>query len=150
MAGPAGRPATRIRGHWLWEPLALAGVLLIALVARRPGYMLSQAFWVDEGWVADSVRAPLEQLPLVTSSTPMGWTLLLRVVPPVGGPQHLRLLPLAFAMTSVLPAWWLGRRVGRALGRAAPLYAIPPGWRPRSTLPASPGPPSSSTRPTRA
>ena len=127
VVGPAGRPATRVRGHWLWEPLALAGVLLIALVARRPGYMLSQSFWVDEGWVADSVRAPLGQLPLVTSSTPIGWTLLLRVVPPVGGPQHLRLLPLAFAMTSVLTAWWLGRRVGRALGGAAPLYAIAAG-----------------------
>jgi hypothetical protein len=102
-------------------------VLLIALVARRPGYMLSQPFWVDEGWVADSVRAPLEQVPLLTSSTPIGWTLLLRAVPAVGGPQHLRLLPLAFALTSVLPAWWLGRRLGGALGRAAPLYAVAAG-----------------------
>jgi hypothetical protein len=118
---------TRICGSRLWELLALAGVLLIALVARRPGYMLSQPFWVDEGWVADSVRAPLEQVPLLTSSTPIGWTLLLRAVPPVGGPQHLRLLPLAFALISVLPAWWLGRRVGRALGRAAPLYAVAAG-----------------------
>jgi len=125
--GPPGRPATRIRGSRLWEPLALAGVLLIALVARRPGYMLSQPFWVDEGWVADSVRAPLEQVPLLTSSTPIGWTLLLRAVPAVGGPQHLRLLPLAFALTSVLPAWWLGRRLGGALGRAAPLYAVAAG-----------------------
>lgn len=89
--------------------------------------MLSQSFWVDEGWVADSVRAPLEQLPLLTSSTPIGWTLLLRAVPPVGGPQYLRLLPLAFAVASVLPAWWLGRRVGGALGRAAPLYGVAAG-----------------------
>jgi hypothetical protein len=124
---PAGRTATRIRGHRHWEPLALAGVLLVALVVRRPDYMLSQPFWLDEGWVADSVRAPLEQVPLLTSSTPIGWTLLLRVVPPVGGSQYLRLLPLVFAVASVLPAWWLGRRLGGALGRAAPLYAVAAG-----------------------
>ena len=105
----------------------MAALLLVALFARRPDYMLAQAFWVDEGWVADSVRAPLEQVPLLTSSTPIGWTLLLRVVPPLGGPQYLRLLPLAFAVVSVLPAWWLGRRVGGALGRAAPLYAVAAG-----------------------
>ena len=126
-ARAVGRPATRIRGDRHWEPLALAGVLLVALVVRRPDYMLSQPFWLDEGWVADSVRAPLEQVPLLTSSTPIGWTLLLRVVPPVGGPQHLRLLPLAFAVISVLPAWWLGRRLGGVLGRAAPLYAVAAG-----------------------
>jgi hypothetical protein len=121
---PARRPATRIRSGRFWEAPAVAALLLLALAARRPDYMLSQAFWVDEGWVADSVRAPLEQVPLLTSSTPIGWTLLLRVVPPVGGPQYLRLLPLAFAVASVLPAWWLGRRLGGALGRAAPLYAV--------------------------
>ena len=124
---PGGPPATRVRGGRSWEPPAVAALLLVALVARRPDYMLSQAFWVDEGWVADSVRAPLEQVPLLTSSTPIGWTLLLRAVPPLGGPQYLRLLPLAFAVASVLPAWWLGRRVGGALGRAAPLYAVAAG-----------------------
>jgi hypothetical protein len=124
---PVGRPLIGIRGGRLWEPLAVAALLLLALVARRPGYILAESFWVDEGWVADSVRAPLEQVPLLTSSTPIGWTLLLRVVPPVGGPQYLRLLPLAFAVASVLPAWWLGRRVGGALGRAAPLYAVAAG-----------------------
>jgi hypothetical protein len=124
---PEGRPATLMRSHPPWEPVALAGVLLLALVVRRPDYMFSQPLWLDEGWVADSVRAPLEQVPLLTSSTPIGWTLLLRVVPPVGGPQYLRLLPLMFAVTSVLPAWWLGRRLGGALGRAAPLYAVAAG-----------------------
>jgi hypothetical protein len=104
-------------------PLAVA---LLALLARRPAYMLERPYWADEAWVADSVRAPLGELPLLTSSTPIGWSLLLRLVPPVGGPQQLRLLPLAFAVASVVPAWWLGRMVRRATplcGLAAALAA---------------------------
>jgi hypothetical protein len=124
---PGGHPTTGMGGGRFWEPPALAAVLLLALFARRPGYLLSQTFWVDEGWVADAVRAPLKQLTLLTSSTPIGWSLLLRAVPPVGGLQYLRLLPLAFAVASVVPAWWLGRRVGGALGRAGPTYAVAAG-----------------------
>jgi hypothetical protein len=52
---PGGRRAVRIRAGRVWEPAAVAALVLLALVARRPDYMLSQAFWVDEGWVADSV-----------------------------------------------------------------------------------------------
>jgi hypothetical protein len=57
---------------------AVLALTVIAVYARRPGYLLSHPFWFDEGWVADSVRAPLGQLRMVTSSTPIGWTLLLR------------------------------------------------------------------------
>ena len=71
-------------------------------------YLLTRSFWLDEGWVVDSVRAPLHQLELLTSSTPIGWTLLLRLVPPVGGPERYRLLPLAFAALTALVAWRLG------------------------------------------
>ena len=110
-----------------WELLGLLALLGLAIAVRHPGRLLSPSFWVDEGWVADSVRAPLEQLPLLTSSTPLGWTLLLRLVPPFGGPQHLRLLPLAFAVAAVVPAWALGRRLGRASGRAVPVYALAAG-----------------------
>jgi hypothetical protein len=124
---PSSRPATRGRGGRTLEALTVAALLVLAIVVRRPAYLLSHSFWVDEGWVADSVRAPIEQLPLLTSSTPVGWTLLLRAVPPIGGPQHLRLLPLAFAVVSVLPAWWLGRRLGLALGRTARLYGLAAG-----------------------
>jgi hypothetical protein len=90
-------------------------------VARRPGYLLSHAFWLDEAWVADSVRAPLHQLGLLSSSTPVGWVLLLRLVPGVGPPERLRLLPLAFAMAAVVAAYLLGRRLGRAQAVAAGL-----------------------------
>jgi hypothetical protein len=72
--------------------------------------MLSRPFWLDENWVADGLAAPLGSLVHLTSSTPLGFTLLLRLVPYQSLPQ-LRLLPLAFAGLAVIPAWLLGREV---------------------------------------
>ena len=88
------------------------GLMALAVLIRDPRYLLSHSFWLDEGWVVDSVRAPLGQLKLLASSTPIGWTLLLRVVPPFGGPERYRLLPLAFAALTAVSAWRLGRKVG--------------------------------------
>jgi hypothetical protein len=111
------------------EAAAVAALLCLAVVARRPRYLLHHSFWLDEGWVADSLRAPLGQLKLLTSSTPLGWTLLLRAVPPVGGPERYRLLPLAFGVATVPLAWLLGRMLGRfgpvraALAAAAVAFA---------------------------
>jgi hypothetical protein len=95
------------------EPVVLVALLALAVVARRPHYLLTHSFWLDEGWVVDSVRAPLSQLRLLTSSTPIGWTLLLRAVPPVAGPERYRLLPLAFGVAIVPLAWMVARRLGR-------------------------------------
>jgi hypothetical protein len=96
---------------------------LLAVAARRPGYLFSHAFWLDEGWVADSVRAPLHQLRLVTPPTPVGWTLLLRLIPHLGPPERLRVLPLAFGVLGVVAAYLLGRRLGRLSAVAAGLAA---------------------------
>ena len=98
------------------EGLVAVGLAALAVAIRAPGYLLSRSFWLDEGWVVDSVRAPLHQLELLTSSTPIGWTLLLRLVPPVGGPERYRLLPLAFAALTALAAWRLGSLWGRGPG----------------------------------
>jgi len=105
------------------DPASVLGLLILALLSRRLGYLFSHSFWLDEGWVADSVRAPLGQLRLLTSSTPIGWTLLLRLIPPVGPPERLRLLPIAFAVAAVIPAYLLGRRLGRVQAVAAGLAA---------------------------
>jgi hypothetical protein len=104
------------------QGLVALGLTVLAVAIRDPRYLLTRPFWLDEGWVVDSVRAPLHQLDLLTSSTPIGWTLLLRLVPPVGGPERYRLLPLAFAALTALAAWWLGRTLSP--GRWAWLYGL--------------------------
>ncbi len=95
------------------EAVVLVAVLVLAVLSRRPHYLLTHSFWLDESWVVDTVRAPLGQLKLLTSSTPIGWTLLLRAVPPVGGPERYRLLPLAFGVATVPLAWLIARGLGR-------------------------------------
>jgi Dolichyl-phosphate-mannose-protein mannosyltransferase len=116
---PQARAPSR---RWIDVVLVVA-LLPVALVARRPGYLFSHSFFLDEGWVADSVRAPLAQVRLLTSPTPIGWTLLLRLVPDIGPPERLRALPLLFGVLSVVPAYLLGRRLGRAAAVAAGLAA---------------------------
>ena len=90
---------------WRWRSAELLAVLvlgLLVLVVHDVGYLLRHPFWTDESWVAVTTRFPLSQLPATTSSTPIGWSALLRVVT-VGRTQTGRLLPLAFAGVSVGP-----------------------------------------------
>ena len=94
---------------------------LLVLVVHDVGYLLRHPFWTDESWVAVTTRFPLSQLPATTSSTPIGWSALLRVVT-VGRTQTGRLLPLAFAGVSVMIAYWFARRLGWP-GRAASVTA---------------------------
>jgi hypothetical protein len=90
---------------------ALALLLgLLVLVVHDVGYLLTQPFWTDESWVAATTRFPLSQLPATTSSTPFGWSLVLRLVT-VSGHQISRLLPLAFAGVAVLIGYWFARRL---------------------------------------
>jgi hypothetical protein len=89
--------------------LALAAALTVVLVTDIH-YLLSQPYWLDEAWVADSLRAPLSLVPRLSSSTPLAWTLLLRLVP-VGGLQRARLVPLAFYGLTVGCGYLLGREL---------------------------------------
>jgi hypothetical protein len=116
-AAPPPRPRA---GRLAVQGLVGLGLVVLAVAVRDPRYLLTRSFWLDEGWVVDSVRAPLHQLELLTSSTPIGWTLLLRLVPPVGGPERYRLLPLAFAALTALAAWRLGRVIGWGSGGLKP------------------------------
>jgi hypothetical protein len=125
------------------DPVLVLGLLVLAMLSRRFGYLFSHSFFLDEGWVADSVRAPLQQLRLLTSSTPIGWTLLLRLVPPVGPPERLRLLPIAFAVAAVVPPTC-------SAGGSDGCTRSPPAWPPRSRRAHSPTTTSSSTPPTRS
>ncbi len=91
---------------------------LAVLAVHDVGYMLRHPFWTDEEWVAVTTRFPLTQLPRVTSATPIGWSVLLRLVP-FGGKQDLRLVPLAFSGATVAAAYWFARRLGWADERTA-------------------------------
>ena len=93
------------------QGLAVAALAVLAVGVRHPGHLFTHPFWLDESWVADSTRAPWGQLRLVTSPTPIGWTVLLRAVPRWGDAERYRLLPLAFAVAAVVPAWCLGRQL---------------------------------------
>ena len=96
----------------LLRATAALPVLLAACVfiVHDVGYMVRQTFWVDEAWVAVTTRYPLGRLPDVTSSTPIGWSLLLRLFP--GGGQDSRLLPLLFAAGAVAAGYAFGRGLG--------------------------------------
>jgi hypothetical protein len=83
---------------------------LLVLVVHDVGYVLRQPYWTDEAWVAVTTRFPVAQLPALTASTPIGWSVLLRLV--TSGPgQTGRILPLAFAGLAVVPGYLLARRL---------------------------------------
>jgi hypothetical protein len=98
-----------IRRRLTAEHLIVLVAGLLVLVVHDVGYLLSQPFWNDETWVAVTTRFPFSQLPVTTSSTPIGWSVLVRVFT-VSGEQTSRLLPLAFAGVAVvvggkMPLW---------------------------------------------
>ena len=83
---------------------------LLVLVVHDVGYLLRQPYWTDEAWVAVTTRFPVTQLPALTASTPIGWSVLLRLVT-FGPGQTGRILPLAFAAFAVVPGYLLARRL---------------------------------------
>jgi hypothetical protein len=93
-----------------FEHAAVAVLTLLVLVVHDVGYMLREPFWLDEAWVAATARFPLSELPATTSSTPIGWSVLMRVFTPLGD-QAPRLLSLLFAAAAVPVAYWLARRL---------------------------------------
>jgi hypothetical protein len=111
-APPEPRSVARGQTHVGWSLPDIAGAAILALcvfVVHDVGYMLTTPFSLDESWVALSTRAPVGSLPWMTSSTPLGWTLLLRLVPTSG--EALRVVPLVFTVGAVVAAWWFGREL---------------------------------------
>jgi hypothetical protein len=107
-APPAPVDPTRRGAQWP-EFVLVAALVVAALLVRRP-WQRQPAFWFDEAWVADSLRVSLGQLREFAGSTPLGWLALLRLVPPIGGPERYRVVALLFALAAVVPAYRLGRR----------------------------------------
>jgi hypothetical protein len=89
---------------------SLGALILLGVIVHRLSAVLRTPYWLDEAWAAVSTKARLAELPWVTGSTPLGWTTLLRLIPP-GAQQH-RLIPYAFLIGSAVLAYLLGRGLG--------------------------------------
>jgi hypothetical protein len=107
--GPRGW-ARAARRQLTLEHLVVLVLALLVLAVHDLSYILTQPYWTDEDWVALTTKFPLGQLPATTSSTPIGWSVLLRIFT-VSGTQSGRLLPLAFAGAAVVAAYWFARRL---------------------------------------
>ena len=107
-AAALARARAQLRRPGLLPPIVLAGCVCLVHDVR---YVLTQDYWNDESWVAVTARYPLSQLPKVTSSTPIGWSLLARVFG-LAGLQTGRVLALAFAAGAVAAAYALARGLG--------------------------------------
>ncbi len=83
-------------------------VVAATVLTRDIGYILDTPLWVDEAWVAVSVRLPLSMTDDVAVTTPMGWMLLLRGASALPG-DPLRLVPLGFAVLAALAGWMAAR-----------------------------------------
>jgi hypothetical protein len=82
---------------------------MLVLAVHRLGPILGNPFWLDEAWVALSTKMPIGNLPWATSSTPLGWTFLISLLPAHG--QVLRLVPWLFLAGSVFGGYLFGRRL---------------------------------------
>jgi hypothetical protein len=138
IAGATGQPSARpdaasgigrarllalVRSGLVAECLLVLALGLSVLAVHDVGYLLRQPFWNDEAWVAVTTRFPLNALAAITSSTPIGWTLLVRAFT-VPGSESARLLPLAFAAAAVVGGYWLARGLGWRSRSVAALAGI--------------------------
>ena len=118
----------RARRHrWfesVWVDIAIAVVLAAAVFVVHPlSYALHQPFWLDEAWVATLVKAPFSRALEFSSSTPIGWLFLVRLVPGGRGEQY-RWVPLLFSAAEVAMAYALGRRLPWGSERFARAAAV--------------------------
>jgi MFS family permease len=93
------------RGPLADRPFIL-GLLLIAVsvfLIHDLTYLLTHPYWLDEAWVAVLAGFPLDEIRGKGSGAPLGWLLLMRLIPG-DNEQRLRLLPLAFSAASVIVA----------------------------------------------
>ncbi len=108
--GASRRPRREVVTQW-WEVLVVAALALGVFAVHDVGYALRHPFWLDEAWVAASVRAPVGQvLQFVHAAAPVGFSVALRFEP-FGFEQGLRMLPLLFAAGAVVAGYLLGKEL---------------------------------------
>jgi hypothetical protein len=113
-------------GGWDWYDAAVVVTVTVATIFLHPFRVaLRHPFWLDEAWVAVLTKAPLTRLPGLSSSAPVGFVALLRLVPG-SGLQRGRLVVLAFSALTVAATYVLVRSLGwrqRWIARLAALVA---------------------------
>jgi hypothetical protein len=103
---PESTAAQPVGRRLLPDCLAIAAVLALFPVVHDVRGMLTASYSLDEAWVAMSVRFPVSDVLAVTSSTPVGWTLLLRPVPDT---DYLRVVPFLFHLLGIAAAYLFAR-----------------------------------------
>ena len=118
----AARPVRTDLG-WSWFDTTLVVALAFATIFVHPFHLLlSRPYWFDESWVAVLTKAPLTKLPRVSSTTPIGFVVLLRLVPG-SGLQRGRLVVLGFSALTASTAYVLTRGLGWEQRRTAQFAA---------------------------
>jgi len=98
--------------RWDRYDTAIVTVASIVTIFVHPvRTMLKHPFWLDEAWVAALTRAPLTRLPRLSSSAPVGFVALLKLVPG-SGLQRGRLVVLGFSVLTVAATYVLTRTLG--------------------------------------
>jgi hypothetical protein len=105
----AAPPAASTDLGWSWIDTAIVVAVAVATVLVHPLHLLlTKPFWLDEAWVAVLTKAPLTQLPRMSSTAPVGFVALLRLVPG-SGLQRGRLVVLGFSVLTAITAYVLAR-----------------------------------------
>jgi hypothetical protein len=105
----AAPPAVSTDLGWSWFDTAIVVAVAVATVLVHPIHLLlSKPFWLDEAWVAVLTKAPLRELPRMSSTAPVGFVALLRFVPG-SGLQRGRLVVLGFSVLTAITAYVLAR-----------------------------------------
>jgi hypothetical protein len=94
---------------WSHLDTAIVATLAIATFALRPLHLvLSRPYWLDESWMAALTRAPWPRLIGLTSSAPVGFVALLKLVPGTAN-QGGRLVAIVFVALTAATAYVLTR-----------------------------------------
>jgi hypothetical protein len=113
-----------------WDSLLAVGIVVATCFVHPVHLVLSRPYWLDEAWVAVITRVPLSQLRHYSASAPVGFVVLLRLVPG-SGLQRGRLLVLAFSAATAVMAYvmvrgcrWRSKPFARFVALAAALVVM--------------------------
>ncbi len=104
----AGRMMLRPPRHAVRFAVVLLAALGIVATTQDIPYLLSWPLWGDEAWVVLSRLFPLSDLPMLTSSSPIAWNLLVQAFSLLGDTGG-RILTLLFHAAAIAAAFYAGR-----------------------------------------